>query len=87
MRWKSLNRAKGGVEMNADVLKGKWKELKGGVKEKWGKLTDDDLTQVEGNEDKLIGLLQKKYGYSKEKAQEEYEYFMGRRKESPRPGA
>ncbi len=73
--------------MNADVLKGKWKELKGGVKEKWGKLTDDDLTQVEGNEDKLIGLLQKKYGYSKEKAQEEYEHFMGRHKESPRPGA
>ncbi len=73
--------------MNTDVLKGKWKELKGGVKEKWGKLTDDDLTQVEGNEDKLIGLLQKKYGYSKEKAQEEYEQFMGRRKESPPPGA
>lgn len=64
--------------MNADVLKGKWKELKGGVKEKWGKLTDDDLTQIEGNEDKLIGLLQKKYGYSKEKAKEEYEHFMGR---------
>src|SRR5660398_190128 len=44
--------------MNEDVLKGKWKEIKGGVKEKWGKLTDDDLTQVEGNKEKLLGLLQ-----------------------------
>jgi uncharacterized protein YjbJ (UPF0337 family) len=46
--------------MNEDVLKGKWKELKGGVKEKWGKLTDDDLTQVEGNKEKLLGLLKQK---------------------------
>ncbi len=48
--------------MYEDVLKGKWKEIKGGVKEKWGKLTDDDLTQVEGNQEKLLGLLQQKYG-------------------------
>jgi len=46
--------------MNEDVLKGKWNEIKGAVKEKWGKLTDDDLTVVEGKKEKLLGLLQKK---------------------------
>ena len=64
--------------MDVDVLKGKWKEIKGGVKEKWGKLTDDDLTQVEGNKEKLLGLLQQKYGYAKEKAEQEYKDFIGR---------
>jgi uncharacterized protein YjbJ (UPF0337 family) len=67
--------------MNEDVLKGKWKEIKGGVKEKWGKLTDDDLTQVEGNIEKLLELLQQKYGYAKDKAEQEYDDFIGRYKE------
>ena len=66
--------------MNEDVLKGKWKEIKGGVKEKWGKLTEDDLIQVEGNKEKLLGLLQQKYGYAKEKAEQEYDDFIGRYK-------
>ena len=66
--------------MNEDVLKGKWKEIKGGVKEKWGKLTDDDLAQVEGNIEKLLGLLQQKYGYAKDKAEQEYQDFIGRYK-------
>ncbi len=66
--------------MNEDVLKGKWKEIKGGVKEQWGKLTDDDLTQVEGNKDKLLGLLQQKYGYAKDKAEQEYKDFIARYK-------
>ena len=64
--------------MNADILKGKWKEIKGEVKQKWGKLTDDDLTQIEGKEEQLLGLLQKRYGYAKEKAEEEYKGFIGR---------
>ena len=51
--------------MNEDILKGKWKEIKGEVKQKWGKLTDDDLAQVEGKEEQLLGLLQKRYGYAK----------------------
>ena len=62
--------------MNEDIFKGKWKELKGSVKEKWGNLTDDDVTRVEGNTEKLVGILQEKYGYSKDKAQEEYNKFM-----------
>src|SRR5665648_190957 len=68
------------ANMYEDVLKGKWKEIKGGVKEKWGKLTDDDLTQVEGNQEKLLGLLQQKYGYAKDKAEQEYNDFIGRYK-------
>ena len=64
--------------MNEDILKGKWKEIKGEVKQKWGKLTDDDLTQIEGKEEQLLGLLQKRYGYAKEKAEEEYKGFIGR---------
>ena len=62
--------------MNEDILKGKWHELKGGVKEKWGKLTDDDLTIVDGKAEQLLGLLQTRYGYTKEKAGEEYEAFI-----------
>ena len=62
--------------MNEDIFKGKWKELKGSVKEKWGELTDDDVTKVEGQSEKLVGILQKKYGYSKDKAQEEYNQFI-----------
>jgi uncharacterized protein YjbJ (UPF0337 family) len=66
--------------MNEDILKGKWKEIKGEVKMKWGKLTDDDLAQVEGNSEKLLGLLQQKYGYAKDKAEQEYKDFIGRYK-------
>lgn len=69
--------------MNADILKGKWKEIKGGLKQKWGKLTDDDITQIEGMEDRLLGLLQKRYGYTKEIAEKKYEEFMSRYSEPP----
>ena len=62
--------------LNTDILKGKWKEIKGDVKAKWGKLTDDDLTEIEGNQEKLVGILQKKYGYGKEEAEREYNEFV-----------
>ena len=62
--------------MNEDILKGKWNELKGAAKIKWGKLTDDDMMEVSGDKDKLVGLLQTKYGYSKEKAEQEYKSFL-----------
>lgn len=64
--------------MNADVLKGKWKEMKGKVKEQWGNLTDDDLDRIEGRADQVIGLLQQRYGYAREKAEEEYHRFASR---------
>ncbi len=66
------------VQMNQDVIKGKWKEIKGGIKQQWGKLTDDEITQSEGDQDKMLGLLQKNYGYSKETAEKEYKKFMSR---------
>jgi len=59
--------------MNSDIFEGKWKQMRGQVKIWWGKLTDDDLDTVEGNFDKLIGLLQMKYGYTRQQAEEEIE--------------
>ena len=47
--------------MNKDQFKGKWMQFKGELKQKWGKFTDDDLQQIEGNYDKIIGLLQERY--------------------------
>jgi len=58
--------------MNEDILKGKWQEIKGTVKEKWGKLTGNDLGEIEGKGQKLLGLLQKKYGHMRDKAELEY---------------
>src|SRR5438034_958829 len=52
--------------MNRDVMQGKWREMKGKVKEQWGKLTDDDLDKIEGTSDQLLGLLQQRYGYARE---------------------
>ena len=61
--------------MNWDQIKGNWKQISGKVKEKWGKLTDDDLTIAAGQRDQLLGLLQKRYGFAKEKAEEELNQF------------
>lgn len=58
--------------MNEDILKGTWLEVKGRVKEKWGKLTDNNLAEIEGKAEILLGLLQKKYGYIRDKAEVEY---------------
>jgi len=57
--------------LNEDTFEGKWKQAKGQVKQWWGELTDDDLLQVEGNRDKLVGKLQEKYGYTRQKADDE----------------
>ncbi len=64
--------------MNVDILKGEWKQIKGSIKTNWGKLTDDDLTIIEGNEERLLGKLQERYGYSKDEAEKEYKKFMER---------
>ena len=55
--------------MNRDIFQGKWKQLRGQVKQWWGDLTDDDLKEIEGNRDKLVGKLQERYGYTRDKAQ------------------
>jgi uncharacterized protein YjbJ (UPF0337 family) len=54
--------------MNSDQLKGKWKQVKGSVKEKWGKLTDDDLDMIAGQHEQLLGKIQERYGITKEEA-------------------
>jgi uncharacterized protein YjbJ (UPF0337 family) len=68
--------------METDVLKGMWKQVRGEAKSKWGKLTDDELDQVEGERDKLLGLLQEKYGYAKVKAEQEINEFLHEHRES-----
>jgi uncharacterized protein YjbJ (UPF0337 family) len=62
--------------MNADILSGKWKQAKGEAKKQWGKLTDDDLVVIEGQQDKLIGLVQERYGYAREQAEHEVDDFI-----------
>ena len=59
--------------MNQDQMEGKWKQVKGSFKEKWGKFTDDDIMRFNGNRDHIIGALQEKYGQTKEQAQKEYD--------------
>lgn len=58
--------------MNKDIVDGKWKELRGQFKEWWGKLTDNELEQAGGNAEQIVGLLQQKYGYTREHAEEEF---------------
>lgn len=62
--------------MNWDQIEGKWKEMTGSVKAKWGELTDDDLAEVNGNREALEGKIQAKYGKSKEAAKEEVDEFL-----------
>jgi uncharacterized protein YjbJ (UPF0337 family) len=62
--------------MNWEQVKGNWKQFTGKVKEKWGKLTDDDLTTAAGKRDQLVGILQKRYGLAKDKAESDLDEFM-----------
>jgi len=64
--------------MNEDVVKGKWHQLKGDIKSRWGKLTNDDLDRAEGDAEKLIGRVQERYGYQREEAKREVDDFMRR---------
>ena len=64
--------------MNKDIFEGKWEEVKGKMKHAWGKLTDDDLEQIEGNQQEIYGKLQKHYGYSKEQAEKAIKEFNER---------
>ena len=57
--------------MNRDTAQGNWQQLKGKIKQKWGKLTDDDLTRAEGDKDYLVGKLHEQYGLAKDRAKDE----------------
>jgi uncharacterized protein YjbJ (UPF0337 family) len=70
------------AHMNRDVLAGKWKQLKGDIKEKWGELTDDDLDRVAGRYDKLAGLLQERYGWAKDRAERELDQYLNQTPDS-----
>ncbi len=64
--------------MNADQVKGNWKQLQGRFKQQWGKLTEDDLTQAQGRSDVLVGKIQERYGKSKEEAKREFDSFISK---------
>ena len=55
--------------MNKDEASGNWKQFKGKMKEKWGKLTDDDMQVIEGKRDQLVGKIQERYGSTKDEAE------------------
>jgi uncharacterized protein YjbJ (UPF0337 family) len=61
--------------MNQDIIQGKWKQLKGSIKEQWGKLTNEDLDRLDGNQQYLSGKLQERYGWAKEMADDEIRAF------------
>ncbi|MDQ0463473.1 uncharacterized protein YjbJ (UPF0337 family) [Caulobacter ginsengisoli] len=64
-----------------DRIEGSWKQMSGRVKEQWGKLTDDDLQTVAGKRDQLLGKIQERYGYAKDKAESEIRDFEARHNE------
>lgn len=64
------------VTMNKDILAGKWKQIRGRVKQQWGKLTDDQLDRISGRYDELTGLIQERYGIAREQAQQQVDAFL-----------
>jgi uncharacterized protein YjbJ (UPF0337 family) len=70
--------------MNWDQLEGKWKQMKGSIREQWGKLTDDDLEVIAGKRDRLIGKVQERYGYITQEAQKRVDEWVASLRE-PRP--
>jgi uncharacterized protein YjbJ (UPF0337 family) len=64
--------------MNSDQLEGKWKQLKGSVKQQWGKLTDDDLTFINGRSEELVGKVQERYGIARDEAQKRVNEFLSK---------
>ena len=66
------------MAVNSDTIKGNWQQLKGKVKAQWGKLTDDDLTYLEGKQDQLAGKIQERYGIAREDAERQVREFRAR---------
>jgi len=62
--------------MNRNILEGKWTQLRGAIREKWGQLTDDELDQIAGKRDKLAGVLQERYGYAENEAEQQIDDFL-----------
>jgi uncharacterized protein YjbJ (UPF0337 family) len=68
---------KGGL-MNWDRIEGNWKQFTGKVKEKWGKLTDDEIAQINGNREQLEGKIQARYGYAKDQVRKDVDDWLNR---------
>lgn len=64
------------MDASNDILQGKWHELKGQVRQQWGKLTDDDFTRLSGKTEELAGVLQQRYGYGKAQAENEINNWL-----------
>ena len=64
--------------MNKDQLQGKWHQMKGAVKAQWGKLTNDDIDEIDGNMERLVGIVQERYGYARDRAAKEVDEFRRR---------
>jgi uncharacterized protein YjbJ (UPF0337 family) len=72
------------IQENIDenLLKGKWNQIKGQIKQQWGDLTDDDIDRIRGNREEMIGVLQEKYGKSEAEAEQEIDQFLKAFKET-----
>jgi uncharacterized protein YjbJ (UPF0337 family) len=70
--------------MNEDIFKGQWSQLKGRVRQEWGRFTNDDVARIDGDREVLLGRLQELYGRTREEAEEELEQFLSA---EPRPRA
>jgi len=64
--------------MNWDRIEGSWKQFSGKVKEQWGKLTDDDITQINGSREQLEGKIQARYGYAKDQVRKDVDDWISR---------
>jgi len=73
--------------MNSEILKGRWNQLKGDIRTRWGKLTDDDMNQIQGQAEKMVGKLQERYGYKREQAEKELNDFLNAPSRQPRKTA
>ena len=69
--------------MNQNILQGKWKQLRGEIRERWGELTNDDLDQIVGQTEKLAGVLQERYGYTQMEADRQIQEFLDDWEEGP----
>ena len=67
---------RGVTDMNWDIVKGKWKQVKGEARKQWGKLTDSDWEEVAGDKDKFLGKLQERYGWSRDQAERDAEAYF-----------
>ena len=66
--------------MNRDTLKGQWLQVKGQIRQEWGKLTDDDLDRIQGSAEMLIGRIQELYGKTREQAERDFDYWLAQQR-------